>query len=112
MKHLLGFVFAIAAATAASAEPNLSKAGHRAEAERHATRAEQSAAKARKHEANVERLSKPGYNAMQYKWPAMARGPEHLERQRAVAARKAEAEAREKVAHHTNLANQSVEAEP
>ena len=69
MKPLIGFVLAIAAVFAADTKPNMTKAEHKAEAARHSTRAEESAAKARKHEANVERLATPGYNAMQHKWP-------------------------------------------
>lgn len=112
MKPLIGFVFVIAAAFAADTKPNMTKAEHKAEAARHSTRAEESAAKARKHEANVERLAKPGYNAMQYKWPAMAKGPENLERERAANARRVEAESREKLAFHLEMAGKSVDAEP
>ena len=112
MKPLIGFVFVIAAAFAADTKPNMTKAEHKAEAARHSTRAEESAAKARKHEANVERLAKPGYNAMQYKWPAMAKGPENLERERAANARCVEAESREKLAFHLEMAGKSVDADP
>jgi hypothetical protein len=112
MKPLIGFVLAIAAAFAADIQPNMTKAEHKAEAARYATRAEESAAKARKHEANVERLAKPGYNAMQYKWPGLAKGPENLERERAAKARNVEAESRQKLAFHLEMAGKSVDAEP
>lgn len=112
MKPLIGFVLVIAAAFAADTKSNMTKAEHTAEAARHSTRAEEAAAKARKHEANVERLSKPGYNAMQYKWPGLAKGPENLERERAAKARSMEAEAREKLAFHLESAGKSVDAEP
>ncbi len=112
MKPLIGFVFVIAAAFAADTKPNMTKAEHKAEAARHSTRAEESAAKARKHEANVERLATPGYNAMQHKWPGLAKGPENLERERAAKARSVEAESREKLAFHLEMAGKSVDAEP
>ena len=59
------------------------------------TTAEEFAAKARKHEAAAERIrAERGYSAMRHKWPAMALGAENAERDRAEAARRAEAEAR------------------
>jgi hypothetical protein len=112
MKSLLVIAFSIAAVLAADQKAKLTKVEHSAEAKRHANRAAEFAAKAEKHEANAERLSKQGYNAMRYKWPALARGPENLERERAMQARRAEAESRQEVAHHSELANKTVDAEP
>ena len=112
MKTLFVCALAIAAAFAADTKSNMTKAEHKAEAARHASLAEQAAAKARKHEGNAERLSKPGYNAMQYKWPAMAKGPETLERERASKARRDEADARERLAFHTEMAEKAIDTEP
>jgi hypothetical protein len=113
MKSLLVIALSIAAVVAADQKPKMTPAEHKTEAARHATRADEFAAKAKKHEANVERLSKEqGYNAMRYKWPALAKGPENLERDRAMQARRAEAESREKYAFHLEMANKEVEAEP
>lgn len=112
MKSLLLTAMLMTTAFAADQKTKLTKAEHKAEAARHATRAEEFAAKAKKHEANAERLSKPGYNAMQHKWPGLAKGPENLERDRAMQARRAEAEAREKVEYHAALADKGVDAEP
>lgn len=112
MKTLFVFALAIAAAFAADTKSNMTKAEHKAEAARYSTRAEEAAAKARKHEANVERLAKPGYNAMQYKWPAMAKGPANLERERAGKARRDEADARERLAFHTEMAQKAIDSEP
>jgi hypothetical protein len=112
MKSLLILTMTIAAAFAVDPKAKLTKAEHKVEAARYATRADEFAAKAAKHEANAERLSKPGYNAMQYKWPGLAKGPENLERDRAMQARRAEAECREKIAFHSELANKTVDAEP
>jgi len=113
MKTLMLFALTIAAAVAADSKPKMTVAEHKAAAERHATRADEFAAKAKKHEAAVERhKSNRGYNAMQHKWPALANGPANLASDRAIQARRAEAEARELVAFHTEMANKSVEAEP
>jgi len=113
MKTLMLFVLTIAAAVAADSKPKMTIAEHKAAAERHATRADEFATKAKKHEAAAERIkSNRGYNAMQHKWPALANGAESRERDRAMQARRAEAESRELVAFHTEMANKSVEAEP
>lgn len=110
MKSLFVFVLAIAAV---GAQPKMTKAEHMSEAQRHATRADEHAAKAEKHEAAAARIrANRGYNAMQYKWPAMALGAENAERDRAAEARRKEAAARELVARHTQLAEQAVVAEP
>jgi hypothetical protein len=123
MKSLIVFALTIAAAFAADHKPNvayrtagqkLSAAEHKAEANRHAARAEQYAAKARKHEDAAARVAERYRNtAMQHKWPGLARGAESMERERAMQARRTEAESRELVAFHTELANRTgVEAEP
>jgi hypothetical protein len=123
MKSLIVFVLTIAAALAADQKPNetnraagqkLSRAEHKAAADRHATRAEEFAAKARKHEEAAARIAARNRNtAMQHKWPGMARGAENMERDRAMQARRAEAESRELVAFHTEMANKTgIEAEP
>lgn len=112
MKILLIAALTLAALQAVEPKAQLTKDQHKAEAARHATRAAEFAAKAAKHEANAQRLAKPGYNAMQYKWPALARGPENLERDRAMQARRAEAESREKQAFHHAMAEKSADAEP
>jgi len=112
MKSLLIAVFSITALLGADQKVKLTKAEHQAEAKRFATRAEEFSAKAKKHEANAERLAKQGPNAMQHKWPGLAQGPANLERERAMQARRAEAESREKMAFHQELATKSVEAEP
>jgi hypothetical protein len=49
---------------------------------------------------------------MQHKWPGLAQGPQRLELERAMQARRAEAEAREKMAFHQELADKTVDAEP
>lgn len=51
--------------------------------------------KAKNHEAEAEALAKaPGYNAMRYKWPALAAAPAERERRLAMQARRAANEAR------------------
>src|SRR6187402_2961614 len=112
MKSLLIALFSITALLGADQKVKLTKADHQAEAKRHATLADELAAKASKHEANAERLAKQGSNAMQHKWPGLAQGPQRLERERAMQARRGEAEAREKTAFHQDLANKTVDAEP
>ncbi len=112
MKTLLIFALTLSALAADKAQPQMTKAEHKAEAARLASRASELAEKARKHEANAERLSKPGYNAMQHKWPALANGPLELERQRAMQARRAESETREKLAFHAAQASGDTPAEP
>ncbi|MFN0104618.1 MAG: hypothetical protein ACKV2U_21335 [Bryobacteraceae bacterium] len=113
MKNLILIALTMAVSLAAGDKPKMTKAQHRVEAERHATRADELAAKALKHEANAERLkANQGYNAMRHKWPGLARGPENLERDRAMQARRAEAESRERLAFHAGMAEKLVEAEP
>ena len=57
--------------------------------------AEDWAAKAARHEAAAERIkANQGYNAMRYKWPALANGAENKERELARQAREAAAAAR------------------
>lgn len=113
MKSLLVLALTIAAAFAANDKPKMTKAEHKAEAARHSTRAEAHAAKAKTHEAAADRIkARRGYNAMQYKWPALAMGAENAERDRAAAARRAETEALELAAFHTAMAEKSADAEP
>jgi hypothetical protein len=104
MKSLLIALFSITALLGADQKVKLTKAEHQAEAKRHATLADEL--------ANAERLAKQGSNAMQHKWPGLAQGPQRLERERAMQARRGEAEAREKVAFHHELANKTADAEP
>jgi len=113
MKTLTVLILTIAAAFAADMKPRMTKTEHKDAAERHATRAEELAAKAQRHEDNAVRIkSNRGYNAMQYKWPAMANGAADLERSRAMQARRAEAESRKLAAFHSEIANKRIDAEP
>jgi len=113
MKSLIVITLTLAAAFAADKPVKLTKEQHKAEAAKYAVRADEFAAKAKKHEANAERLAKQTGNAMQHKWPGLASGPANLERDRAMQARRAEAESREKHAFHVDQANKAaVEAEP
>lgn len=113
MKTLIVFIMTIAAVVAADTKPKMTKAEHKAAAERHVLRADEFAAKAVKHEAAAEKAkAKNGYNAMQHKWPGLVRGAENAERDRAMQARRAEAENRELAAFHSEQANKTFEAEP
>lgn len=116
MKTVLILALTIASVLAADPKPNakLTKSEHVAAAEKYTARAQEFAEKALKHERAAARLEQNlRGNAMAHKWPGLARGPMERERDRAMQARRAEAESRELVAFHTEMANKTgVEAEP
>lgn len=69
-------------------------------------------AKAKKHEAEAEKLANsPNYNPMRHKWPAMVQGPIDREKRLAMAARRAANEARETAAKHSSLSGGKVAAD-
>lgn len=115
MKTLTVLILTIVSAFAADTKTKtkMTKAEQTTVAERYATRAEELASKAKKHEENAVRLkSRQGYNAMQHKWPGLANGAFDLERGRAMQARRAEAESRKLAEFHAELATKTVDAEP
>ncbi|MCS7026520.1 MAG: hypothetical protein NZV14_17110 [Bryobacteraceae bacterium] len=62
--------------------------------------------KAVAHEQRANELrQKQGYNAMQYKWPSMARGQELRESSLAMQARRAAKESLDRAAYHRNMAS-------
>lgn len=64
--------------------------------------------KASQHEKRATELrDKQGYNAMQYKWPSMARGQEMRETSLAMQARRAAKESLERAAYHRELADRA-----
>jgi hypothetical protein len=113
MKSLIVITLTLAAAFAADKPVQRTKDEHKAEAAKYAARAGELAAQAAKREAAAARLAAQSGNAMAHKWPGLANGPANLERDRAIQARHAEAEAREKHAFHMDQANKtSFDAEP
>lgn len=68
--------------------------------------ADEWAAKAARHEAAAERIkANQGYNAMRYKWPALANGAENKERELARQAREAAAALRGDAKPRTSAGN-------
>jgi hypothetical protein len=64
--------------------------------------------KAVQHEQRATELrGKQGYNAMQYKWPSMARGQEMRESSLAMQARRAAKESLERAAYHREMADRA-----
>ncbi|MBL8233623.1 MAG: hypothetical protein JNL98_34320 [Bryobacterales bacterium] len=64
--------------------------------------------KAVTHEQRANELrDKQGYNAMQHKWPSMARGQEMRESSLAMQARRASRESFEWAAYHRNIADRA-----
>ena len=62
-------------------------------------------AKASTHEQEADRIAKRGaYNPMANKWPALAQGPAEFQRTKAMQARCAANESRERVAYHRQQA--------
>ncbi|MBL8233621.1 MAG: hypothetical protein JNL98_34310 [Bryobacterales bacterium] len=64
--------------------------------------------KAVSHEQRANELrEKQGYNAMQHKWPSMARGQEMRESSLAMQARRASKESLEQAAYHRKMADRA-----
>lgn len=92
----------------ASAKSASTPAEHKKVASQYSERAEFFEAKAKKHEAEVERLSKnTNYNPMAAKWPAVANGPMDYHKRAAVQARRAAEESRQMASNHLEKAGQS-----
>lgn len=113
-------VIAVTAALTLSAEPvDVKKleaaaksastpAEHKKVASQYSERAEFFEAKAKKHEAEVERISNSrNYNPMAAKWPAVANGPVDYHKRAAIQARRAAEESRQMAANHLEKAGQN-----
>jgi hypothetical protein len=91
----------------ASAKAASTPAEHKNVASQYSERAAYFEAKAKKHEAEVERLVKSkNYNPMAAKWPAVANGPVDYHKRAAVQARRAAEESRQMAARHLEKAGE------
>ena len=83
-------------------------AEHKEVASQYANRAEFFEAKAKQHDAEVERLTNSrNYNPMAAKWPAVASGPVDYHKRAAMQARRAAEESRQMATAHLEKAGQS-----